>query len=58
MTLHDDSDKNDDCDDNYPIILFAGEACHEKYFSTAHGAFESGYEQAQKLLKYYCFNEQ
>lgn len=39
--------------ENVPIVLFAGEACHEKYFSTAHGAFLSGMEQAQKLLKHY-----
>ncbi|XP_062559761.1 spermine oxidase-like [Armigeres subalbatus] len=31
-------------------IRFAGEACHEKYFSTAHGAFLSGMEQAGKLV--------
>lgn len=33
-----------------PTIHFAGEACHEKYFSTVHGAFLSGMEQAQKLV--------
>ncbi|XP_058128469.1 uncharacterized protein LOC131270888 [Anopheles coustani] len=31
-------------------IHFAGEACHERYFSTVHGAFLSGMEQAKKLL--------
>lgn len=36
-----------------PVMLFAGEACHDKYFSTAHGAFLSGMEQAQKILHYY-----
>lgn len=36
-----------------PVMLFAGEACHDKYFSTAHGAFLSGMEQAQKILQYY-----
>lgn len=36
-----------------PIVAFAGEACHEKYFSTAHGAFLSGMEQAQKFLDCY-----
>lgn len=34
-----------------PIVLFAGEACHEKYFSTAHGAFLSGFEQAQRIVE-------
>lgn len=36
-----------------PIVAFAGEACHEQYFSTAHGAFLSGMEQAQKFLDCY-----
>lgn len=36
-----------------PILLFAGEACHDKYFSTAHGAFLSGFEQSSKILKFY-----
>lgn len=33
-----------------PIVLFAGEACHDAYFSTAHGAYLSGVEQAKKFL--------
>lgn len=36
-----------------PVLLFAGEACHDKYFSTAHGAFLSGMEQAKQLLDFY-----
>jgi spermine oxidase len=32
------------------IIALAGEHCHEKYFSTAHGAFESGIDQARKVM--------
>ncbi|XP_037047897.1 spermine oxidase-like [Bradysia coprophila] len=35
-----------------PLILFAGEACHQQYFSTAHGAFLSGIEQAEKILNF------
>ena len=31
-------------------LLFAGEACHNQYFSTVHGAFLSGIEQSQKIL--------
>lgn len=31
-------------------IHFAGEACHERYFSTVHGAYLSGMEQAKKIL--------
>ena len=36
-----------------PVVLFAGEACHEKYFSTAHGAFLSGFEQAHRIVEFY-----
>jgi spermine oxidase len=32
-------------------VLLAGEACHEFYFSTVHGAFLSGMEQAEKIVK-------
>lgn len=45
------SGNEDSFDENPPVVLFAGEACHEKYFSTAHGAFISGMEQAQKIIK-------
>ncbi|XP_058460608.1 spermine oxidase-like isoform X3 [Malaya genurostris] len=31
-------------------IHFAGEACQDKYFSTVHGAFLSGLEQAKKIF--------
>jgi spermine oxidase len=31
-------------------IFLAGEACHEFYFSTVHGAFLSGMEQAEEIL--------
>lgn len=44
----DDSQILSDC----PIVLFAGEAYHPKYFSTAHGAFQTGIEQANKILEY------
>jgi monoamine oxidase len=32
-------------------LFFAGEACHPKYFSTAHGAFESGITAADQALQ-------
>lgn len=32
-------------------MLLAGEHCHEQYFSTVHGAFLSGIEQAEKIIK-------
>lgn len=51
------TDENDDFDgknsNKLPIVLFAGEACHDKYFSTAHGAFLSGMEQVQKFMDEY-----
>uniref|UniRef100_A0A182YEB5 Amine oxidase n=1 Tax=Anopheles stephensi TaxID=30069 RepID=A0A182YEB5_ANOST len=34
----------------YATIHFAGEACHERYFSTVHGAYLSGMEQAKKIM--------
>ncbi|KAF7382463.1 hypothetical protein HZH68_015382 [Vespula germanica] len=38
--------------DNKPLILFAGEATHDHYYSTVHGAVESGFREADRLLKY------
>jgi len=35
-----------------PNLLFAGEAYHPSQFSSAHGAFASGKEQALKLLEW------
>ena len=32
-------------------LLFAGEATHGCYFSTVHGAIESGYREADRILK-------
>lgn len=34
------------------VILMAGEACHEQYFSTIHGAFLSGIDQAKNILTF------
>ena len=31
-------------------LLFAGEATHEKYFSTVHGAIESGWREADRII--------
>lgn len=36
-----------------PRILFAGEATHDKYFSTAHGAMLTGIREADRLIGYY-----
>ncbi|XP_014205598.1 spermine oxidase-like isoform X2 [Copidosoma floridanum] len=38
---------------NNPIILFAGEATHPHYYSTVHGAVETGFREADRLLEYY-----
>ncbi|XP_073997586.1 peroxisomal N(1)-acetyl-spermine/spermidine oxidase-like isoform X2 [Rhodnius prolixus] len=35
-----------------PAVLFAGEALHERHFSTVHGAFETGLIQANKLINF------
>lgn len=36
-----------------PCILFAGEATHPDFFSTVHGAIESGYREARRILSIY-----
>lgn len=36
----------------YPVILLAGEATHRRYFSTTHGAYETGQAQAKVILDY------
>lgn len=36
-----------------PRIVFAGEALHPTNFSTTHGAFESGQDQANFLTNYF-----
>ena len=35
-----------------PTILLAGECTHMNYFSTVHGAYESGQNQARVILDY------
>lgn len=37
-----------------PVLLFAGEATHEHYYSTVHGAVETGWREADRLYQYYC----
>ncbi|XP_076630893.1 uncharacterized protein LOC143346566 isoform X2 [Colletes latitarsis] len=36
-----------------PVIMFAGEATHENFYSTTHGAYETGVKQAQVFLRYH-----
>lgn len=37
------------------VVQFAGEATHPYYFSTVHGAYDSGRREALRLKKYYDF---
>lgn len=36
-----------------PVVQFAGEATNEHYYSTVHGAIESGWREAQRLINFY-----
>ncbi|XP_053674420.1 spermine oxidase-like [Anopheles nili] len=38
---------------NEPVVLFAGEATSLKRYSTVHGAIESGFREADRLLELY-----
>ncbi|XP_023218863.1 uncharacterized protein LOC111621045 [Centruroides sculpturatus] len=40
----------------YPLILFAGEATHSDYYSTAHGAYSTGIREADRLANFYKDN--
>uniref|UniRef100_A0AAR5PBI1 Amine oxidase domain-containing protein n=1 Tax=Dendroctonus ponderosae TaxID=77166 RepID=A0AAR5PBI1_DENPD len=37
--------------DGKEVVLFAGEATHSCYFSTVHGAVESGWREADRLIE-------
>ncbi|XP_065558033.1 peroxisomal N(1)-acetyl-spermine/spermidine oxidase-like [Artemia franciscana] len=34
----------------FPILMFAGEATHDHFYSTVHGAVESGWREAERLI--------
>ncbi|KAL1460641.1 hypothetical protein WDU94_012604, partial [Cyamophila willieti] len=34
-----------------PVLMFAGEATHPRFYSTVHGAIESGWREADRVLK-------
>lgn len=36
-----------------PKVLFAGEATHDHFFSTVHGAIESGFRESKRLTDLY-----
>lgn len=40
--------------DKKPVLMFAGEATHSYYYSTVHGAIESGWREADRIYEYYC----
>lgn len=42
-----------DGDIEWPAVLFAGEACDSQFFSTTHGAFQSGVREAERLINFY-----
>lgn len=37
-----------------PVVAFAGEATHDHYYSTVHGAYESGQREADRLTQFYA----
>lgn len=39
--------------DGRMVVQFAGEATHSRYFSTVHGAIETGYREAERLINFY-----
>lgn len=36
--------------ENKPVLLFAGEATHSHFYSTVHGAIETGYREADRII--------
>ena len=36
-----------------PVLQFAGEACSQNHYSTAHGALSSGQQAAGTILRHY-----
>lgn len=35
------------------VLLFAGESTHSTHYSTVHGAIESGYREAERIIDLY-----
>lgn len=36
-----------------PILQFAGEASHPYFYSTVHGAIETGFREADRIINLY-----
>ncbi|XP_043269279.1 spermine oxidase isoform X2 [Venturia canescens] len=45
--------KNDDRPKQVPVLMFAGEATHEHFYSTTHGAYDTGKTQALNFLHHH-----
>ncbi|KAF5286652.1 hypothetical protein FQR65_LT12483 [Abscondita terminalis] len=41
------------CFKNKPVLLFAGEATSDHHYSTVHGAVESGFREADRIINFY-----
>ncbi|KAK4879345.1 hypothetical protein RN001_007491 [Aquatica leii] len=39
-----------------PTLLFAGEATHPYHYATVHGAIETGFREADRIIKFYNTN--
>ncbi|XP_076651138.1 spermine oxidase isoform X2 [Halictus rubicundus] len=39
--------------DGKPSVLFAGEATHDHYYSTVHGAVETGFREANRIIDFH-----
>ena len=40
-----------------PRVLFTGEATHNSYFSTTHGALLSGHREAKRIIGLHCSHD-
>lgn len=41
------------CVNNKPVLLFAGEATSDCHYSTIHGAINSGFREAERIIDFY-----
>lgn len=43
--------------DNRPVVMFAGEATHNHFFSTVHGGLETGWREANRIISSYKYKK-